>query len=141
MEWSTFRQTLYSKLCVRKLREQINQDAYSAYERKDLQCLSHEEIESDESNCSSTAGDVWKFEILIDKEEFEKLIINVEYNRREAGHNYLRSCLKLKPGIWEELLSDEIYKATSLECAFNFINHSLTNDGKSGIINGIILFL
>lgn len=126
--------SLYSKLCEAKFREKLNEVQTEINDEK------FESPNVTTSEVDLTIDDAkWNFDILINK-ELMKLIIQVEYNRHENHKNYMRYCLRLKQGEWEDLVSEEIYKPTKLECGFNFINHSLTVDATTGNINSNFYF-
>ena len=65
---------------------------------------------------SEIADNIWKVDVFVDKTEFESLMKEIEYKRNVES---VRSCLRIQPGKWEDMLRHGIYLETKLECVFN----------------------
>jgi len=73
---------------------------------------------------------------MISISEFEELIILKSYKRTNKNKVRNRIWKCLRPGIWEEFITNKIWDVMRLKCGFRFRNHYLSNIGISGHING-----
>ncbi|XP_011685199.1 PREDICTED: uncharacterized protein LOC105448375 [Wasmannia auropunctata] len=69
------------------------------------------------------------------REDFTNLLKHKVYNRRVNGKTYYRLRNVLEPGKWQEVITDKFWQTTHLKCAFQFKNHYISEDAKSGVIN------
>jgi hypothetical protein len=100
--------------------------------------VTRSESELGVSNHSITSTDgnakILHFYIFFDDSEFDNLLITKTYQRtvKHQAKVYSRVRTVLDPGTWEEVFSEKIYDASRLQCGFNFRNHWIANDRKSG---------
>lgn len=73
------------------------------------------------------------------KEDFTNLLVEKIYKRREKGKMYYRLRKVLQPGKWQELITNKFWEATHMKCGFQFKNHYISADEKTGVINGKIV--
>lgn len=75
------------------------------------------------------------------REEFTNLLTEKVYKRQanNKGKTYYRLRKVLQPGKWQEVITDKFWQATHTKCGFQFKNHYITEDAKSGIINGKLI--
>ena len=128
--------TLYAKTCDPSFRMKL--DPNSSKEDEESQstmCMPIDKTDSSKINSSLEESDL-KFKLFADRLEFEKFIIEKEYDCQNKDRKRLRRFFRLKPGEWEEWLSDLIFDATKMKCGFNFVNHTIRADQKRGSING-----
>ena len=92
-------------------------------------------------NCSSDANKYDKKHIVISllREDFTNLLIEKVYKRQIKGKTFYRLRKVLQPGKWQELITNKFWEATHMKCAFQFKNHSISTDAKTGVINGKIV--
>lgn len=92
-------------------------------------------------NCSSNANDKKHLTISLLREDFTNLLVEKVYKRRinERGKTYYHLRKVLQPGKWQELITNKLWEATRMKCAFQFKNHYISTDAKTGIINGKIV--
>ncbi|XP_039310233.1 uncharacterized protein LOC113005626 [Solenopsis invicta] len=69
--------------------------------------------------------------------EFTNLLTEKVYKRNviNAGKTYYRLRTVLQPGKWQEMITDKFWEATHMKCGFQFKNHYISGDAKSGVIN------
>jgi len=81
------------------------------------------------------------FIISLLREDFRNLLIDKIYKRRvkKKGKMYYRLRKILQPGKWQELITNKFWDATHMKCGFQFKNHYISADAKSGVINGKII--
>uniref|UniRef100_A0A6P7G042 Uncharacterized protein LOC114334561 n=1 Tax=Diabrotica virgifera virgifera TaxID=50390 RepID=A0A6P7G042_DIAVI len=101
--------------------------------------------ESDQPN--SSACDATFEENLYDAEdiiETKNCTISMKMSNFKAlaqtKNHKNRSVVKLKPGVWQQEISERIWNATKLKCGFNFKNHYLSADLSTGSAKGMYLF-
>lgn len=102
------------------------------------------EPENDEDGVPSSASDDENkyndsFTIPLLKSDFQDLITDRYYKRCEKSRNnkqYIRQCLVLEPGLWQDFITRELWNAVKLKCGFQFRNLKLRNDGKLCTIRG-----
>lgn len=72
------------------------------------------------------------------REEFINLLTEKVYKRHinNKGRTYYRLRKVLQPGKWQEVITDKFWEATRMKCGFQFKNHYISADAKSGVING-----
>ena len=124
--------TLYAKLCDKKFRENLDEPTDVPVREHTLSPDTMQDLEAS----SEIADDIWEVEVFVHKTKFESLMKKIEYKRNDRGRESARSCLRLQPGKWEDMLGHGIYFETKLECGFHMKNRFLTNDGKSGTAQG-----
>lgn len=75
------------------------------------------------------------------REDFTNLLVEKVYKRRvnEKGKMYYRLRKVLHPGKWQELLTNKFWEATHMKCGFQFKNHYISADARTGTINGKIV--
>jgi hypothetical protein len=77
------------------------------------------------------------FTIMVSICEFEDLIVLKSYKRTIKNKVRNRIWRTLRPGIWEEFITNKIWDVMRLKCGFRFRNHYLSNNGPiAGYING-----
>lgn len=72
------------------------------------------------------------------REDFKNVLTEKVYKRRVNGKAkmYYRLRKVLQPGKWQELITHKFWEATKMTCGFQFKNHYISTDAKSGVING-----
>lgn len=60
------------------------------------------------------------------------------YKRKinNKGKTYYLLRKVLQPGKWQEVITDKFWEATRMKCGFQFKNHYISADAKSGVISG-----
>lgn len=76
------------------------------------------------------------FTITITPDEFEGLIVFKSYKRMQRNKVRRRLWRTLRPGIWEDFITNKIWDAVRLKCGFRFHNHYISSNDISGYING-----
>lgn len=95
----------------------------------------------DEKSMNSSLDDSIKFFVIsLLREDFTNLLTEKVYKRQinDKGKTYYRLRKVLQPGKWQELITDKFWEATHIQCGFRFKNHYISEDAKSGVINGKI---
>lgn len=77
-----------------------------------------------------------QFVILLLRETFKNLITKKIYKREIKKKTYYRLRKVLKAGKWQEVITKKIWETTHMKCGFQFKNHYISTDAKSGFING-----
>lgn len=79
--------------------------------------------------------------IFLLREDFTNLIKEKVYKRQinKKRKTYYRLRKVLEPGKWQDLITDKFWQATRMKCAFQFKNHYISADTKSGVINGKLI--
>ena len=92
--------------------------------------------ETNETNDSTVEDEnSLQFTIFAPSSEYEALLTTKEYRINKGNkrkHESTRSCFRLEGGRWQEWISNKIWEASTLPCAFNFHGHYLTTDGAAG---------
>lgn len=117
----------YSEKCI-SANETVLSDG-SVWNEKSVSC-------SLDDNCNEKC-----FIISLLREDFTNLLIEKVYKRRikGKGKSYYRLRNVLQPGKWQELMTDKFWEATRMKCGFQFKNHYISADAKTGVINGKII--
>lgn len=131
--------TIYSLLCNKDFRDQAI--GLPSKNPSDVSDSSFDQIlDSSAGDLNATNSEiVMAFTIFADKDEFKKLCEEKVYIRREHARRkvYDRRCIVLKPGLWQQWITNEIWREKRLKCAFNFRKHSVTKDATSGMMTGM----
>lgn len=111
---------------------------------EDSSALYNSEMWTEDSiNCSLDNSNSEKhFVISLIRQDFTNLLTEKVYKRKinDKGKTYYRFRKILQPGKWQELITDRFWEATHMKCGFQFRNHYISADAKSGVINGKILY-
>ena len=124
---------MYVKLCDKKFCENLDEPTDVPVREHTLSSDTTKDLEASSEN----ADNIWEVDVFVDKTKFEILMKEIEYKRNDRGRESVKSCLRLQPGKWEDMLLHGIYLETKLECGFHMKNHFLTNDDKSGTAQGM----
>lgn len=119
------------------------------HSKSETRVSANESAVSDDSNwnersISCSPGESYNekyFVISLLREDFTNLLCDKIYKRRvkEKGKTYYRLRKVLQPGKWQELITDKFWEATRMKCGFQFKNHYISADAKTGTINGKII--
>lgn len=94
-------------------------------------------------NVSSDNSTIQNFYIIsLLREEFANLLTEKVYKRQmnSKGKTYYRLRKVLQPGKWQEVITEKFWEATHMNCGFQFKNHYISADAKSGVINSKLIF-
>lgn len=92
-------------------------------------------------NVSSDDSTIKNFYIIsLLREEFTNLLTEKVYKHQtnNRGKTYYRLRKVLQPGKWQEVITNK-WEATHMKCGFQFKNHYISADAKSGTINGKLI--
>lgn len=94
---------------------------------------------SSNTNTMENSDTMEKFYIIsLLREDFTNLLTEKVYKRQLNNKRkmYYRWRKVLRPGKWQEIITNKFWETTHMKCGFQFKNHYISADTKSGIING-----
>lgn len=91
----------------------------------------------DNSDNDDDGDHISEFSFIMNKSEFDKLVIEAPRRRKYGNKITYYSKQILKPGVWESVITEKIWLATRKKHGFNYKNHHVSNNGQSGTINGM----
>lgn len=97
-----------------------------------------EEMRSESLNIDNNTDNSDEFVIPILRTDYEKLIKTQYYKRREMSRKktYIRETTVLEPGLWQDLITRELWNSVKLKCGFQFSGLKLRKDASFGTVHG-----
>lgn len=147
--WRTIAQDLSNKVTTNNLYLFTIGNRYNVKDiifNKVCKDVSANESTLSDINCSDTSINVSSdgsitenfYVISLLREEFTNLLTEKVYKRqiKNKKKTYYRLRTVLQPGKWQKVITNKFWEATRMKCGFQFKNHYISADARSGIING-----